>query len=133
MTSHDMINAVYEGVGAVLISLNIRRLLRDKTVKGVSLWPGAWWTCWGAWNVYFYSAVNTPASFYAGIAVVLANATWLGLAVHYARRGWRPGDPNLPKPPLGMRPCFCRAGRRHAQRRAGAFVCRSCGGVGGVR
>jgi hypothetical protein len=85
MSPHDAINAVFEGGGAIFLCLNVRRLLKDKSVKGVSLLTTSWWTAWGFWNVYFYSAVNTPASFYAGIAVVLVNAVWLGLAVHYAR------------------------------------------------
>jgi hypothetical protein len=86
VTSHDAINAVFEGGGAIFLCLNVRRLIKDKSVKGVSLLTTSWWTAWGFWNVYFYSAVNTPASFYAGIAVVFVNAMWLGLAVRYARK-----------------------------------------------
>jgi hypothetical protein len=85
VTSHDAINAAFEGGGAIFLCLNVRRLLKDKSVKGVSLLATSWWTAWGFWNVYFYSAVNTPASFWAGIAVVLVNAVWLCLAVYYAR------------------------------------------------
>jgi hypothetical protein len=85
MTTHDAINAVFEGGGAIFLCLNVRRLLKDKSVKGVSLLTTSWWTTWGFWNVYFYSAVNTPASFYAGIAVVIVNAVWLGLALWFAR------------------------------------------------
>jgi hypothetical protein len=85
MTTHDAINAVFEGGGAIFLCLNVRRLLRDRSVKGVSLLTTGWWTAWGFWNVYFYSAVNTPASFFAGIAVVVVNAVWLALAIYYAR------------------------------------------------
>lgn len=105
MTAHDAINAIFEGGGAVFLCLNVRRLLRDKSVKGVSLLTTSWWTAWGFWNVYFYSAVNTPASFYAGIAVVLVNAAWLALAVYYSRWPDGPNPPTLPLgPPLGPRP-----------------------------
>ncbi len=86
MTTHDLINAVFEGGGAIFLCLNVRRLLKDRSVKGVSLLTTSWWTAWGFWNVAFYSAVNTPASFWAGIAVVIVNAVWLALALHYARR-----------------------------------------------
>src|SRR3954471_16885452 len=92
MTTHDAIHAVFEGGGAIFLCLNVRRLLKDKSVKGVSLLTTSWWTAWGFWNVYFYSAVNTPASYYAGIAVVLVNAVWLGLAVHFARAEKRAAD-----------------------------------------
>ncbi len=87
MTTHDLINAIFEGGGACFLLLNVRRLLKDKSVKGVSLLTTAWWTAWGFWNVYFYAAVSCSASFWAGIAVVLANAVWLALAVYYARAG----------------------------------------------
>lgn len=86
MTFHDAINAMFEGGGALFLLLNVRRLLRDRSVKGVSLITTSWWTLWGFWNVYFYSAVQTPASFWAGIAVVIVNALWLGLAVYFARK-----------------------------------------------
>jgi len=95
MTAHDAINAVFEGGGAIFLCLNVRRLLKDRSVKGVSLLTTSWWTAWGFWNVYFYRAVGTPASFYAGIAVVLVNAVWLGLAVYYARRP-EPASPPCP-------------------------------------
>lgn len=86
MTPHDLINAIFEGGGALFLCLNIRRLLKDRSVKGVSLVTTSWWTAWGFWNVYFYAAVSCSASFWAGLAVVVANAVWLGLAVYYARQ-----------------------------------------------
>lgn len=85
MTTHDAINAVFEGGGAIALCLNVRRLLKDKSVKGVSLLTTSWWTAWGFWNVYFYAAVSCAASFWAGLAVVIVNAVWLGLALRYAR------------------------------------------------
>lgn len=86
MTYVDAVNAIFEGGGACFLLLNVRRLLKDRSVKGVSLLTTSWWTAWGFWNVHFYAAVGTPASFYAGIAVVLVNAVWLGLAVRFARQ-----------------------------------------------
>ncbi len=85
MTTHDAINAVFEGGGAIFLCLNVRRLLKDRSVKGVSLLTTSWWTAWGFWNVYFYAAVSCAASFWAGLAVVCVNAVWLCLALHYAR------------------------------------------------
>jgi hypothetical protein len=88
MTFHDAINAGFEAGLAVMIANNIRCLYRDKQVKGFSLWTVTWVTAWGFWNLYYYPAVNSPLSFWAGIAVVLANATWLGLALYYVRRDY---------------------------------------------
>ena len=61
MTPHDAINAAFEAGGAIFLCLNVRRLLKDRSVKGVSLWASAYWFGWSLFNVYFYSAVNTPA------------------------------------------------------------------------
>lgn len=85
MTTHDLINACFEGGGAIFLCLNVRRLLKDKSVKGVSLLTTSWWTAWGFWNVYFYAAVSCAASFWAGIAVLAVQAVWVVLALHFAR------------------------------------------------
>jgi hypothetical protein len=66
MLNPDTINAVFEGGGACLLCLNVRRLWRDKTLQGVSLFPTIWWNIWGFWNVYYYAALSQPASFWAG-------------------------------------------------------------------
>lgn len=80
----DTINALFELGGALLTALNIRALLRDKTTKGV-VWPvNAFFTAWGAWNLYYYPALGQWISFAAGVLLVAANAVWVGLAVHYA-------------------------------------------------
>ena len=86
MSTVDLINACFEGGGAVLLTLNVRKLLRDKTVSGVSLIPVAWWNVWGFWNVYYYWAVSCLASMCAGVGVVLLNTIWLGLALYYRSR-----------------------------------------------
>ena len=107
MTHVDAINAAFEGGGACLLCVNVYRLRRDKTVKGVSLWPAAWWNVWGFWNVYFYSAVGTPASFWAGVAVVLVNTVWFGHALYYltaeeraARRQFEAAMGGRPEPSI---------------------------------
>lgn len=79
----DQINAVFEFLSAVFISMNVRRLYRDKKVAGVSLWPTAFFTSWCVWNLYFYPALGQWWSFGAGILIGLVNATWLTLAVYY--------------------------------------------------
>jgi hypothetical protein len=79
----DTINAIFEGGGALLLLANIRRLYRDKRLAGVSLIPTVWWNLWGFWNVYFYHAIGTVLSFYAGIGVLVANTVWVALALYY--------------------------------------------------
>jgi len=82
----DTINALFESGGAVLLWLNVRRLLRDKCLRGVSLVPVLWYTSWGAWNLVYYYGLGQLYSWAAGIGVFLANAVWVGLALYYRGR-----------------------------------------------
>jgi hypothetical protein len=66
--------------------LNVRCLLRDRKVAGVSLLPTAWFSAWGIWNAYFYWHLGLILSWSAGVAVVLVNATWVGLALWFGRK-----------------------------------------------
>ena len=86
MTSTDIVNACFEGGGACLLCMNIRRLVKDKRLAGVSLVPTVWCNLWGFWNVWFYHVMGTTASFYAGIGVLTANTVWVGLALFYRFR-----------------------------------------------
>lgn len=86
MLNNDAINAFFELGGAVLIWLNVRRLHRDKMVRGV-FWPvNVFYTAWGVWNVYYYPALGQTLSFWAGLGVVLGNAAWCALAWRYRGR-----------------------------------------------
>jgi len=79
----DMINGSFELFSAMLILLNVRLLLRDKKVQGVSLIPTAFFTLWACWNLFFYSNLEQWYSFYGGIFLLTVNAIWLGLAYKY--------------------------------------------------
>jgi hypothetical protein len=88
MTS-DIINSLFEGGGAALLTLNVRRLYRDKTLSGVSIFPTIWWNLWGFWNVYYYRALHQSLSWVAGLAVVTLNTIWVVLALFYGVRARR--------------------------------------------
>jgi hypothetical protein len=75
----DHINAFFEGGGALLQLLNIRQLLRDRTVRGVHWLPLSFWTVWGFWNVEYYSNLTQWWSFTCGIGVVACNCVNLFL------------------------------------------------------
>lgn len=83
----DAINGCFEFMGAILLLLNVRRLLRDKRIAGVSLLPTAFFTAWGLWNMLYYPHLGQWWSFCGGVAVVVVNATWVALAVYYNARG----------------------------------------------
>lgn len=85
----DEVNAVFEMGSAILLTLNVTSLMKDKRVSGVSIVPTAWFSLWGAWNLYYYKAMEQPLSRAAGFLVVLVNTAWVVLALYYSRK-WRP-------------------------------------------
>ena len=130
MTTHDTINAIFEAGGACFLCLNIRRLLKDKSVKGVSLITTTWWTAWGFWNVYFYAAVSCALSFWAGLAVVCANFVWLGLAVHFAsveRQAKHEAQWEILAQRLGLREPGCRHSAYSTDGNGAPLRCVDCG------
>ena len=82
----DFINGSFEVVGGLLCWVNVKRLLKDKTIQGV-YWPiQAFFTSWGVWNLYYYPTLHQWASFVGGIFLVLGNGTWVIMAAYYERK-----------------------------------------------
>ena len=79
----DLVNALFETVGAVLTWRDVRILFRDKHVAGVSWWARGWWGMWGAFNVVYYYGVGHPLSMYAGAVLTLGNLAWTYMAMRY--------------------------------------------------
>jgi hypothetical protein len=86
MNKADIFNGLFELVGAVLQWLNVRKLLRDREVKGV-YWPiTAFHVTWGAWNMYFYTSVDAPWSVAGASVLLAANMVWVTLAIMYRKK-----------------------------------------------
>lgn len=81
--NYDLVNALFELGGAVMLWLDVARLLRDRQLRGVYLPVRFFFLSWGVWNVFYYPAIGQTASFFAGLSVVAANAAWCGLAWRY--------------------------------------------------
>jgi len=86
MTWQDLANAIKEVVAGLFCWNNVRLLIRDKEVKGVSILTVVFFSLWGYWNLYYYPWLNQILSFIGGIVVVSANTTWVILAVYYTRK-----------------------------------------------
>ncbi len=82
----DAGNAAFESAGAILMWRNVLQLRRDKQVRGV-YWPAwAFFAVWGMWNVFYYGpALGQWLSWWAGLALVSGNLTWVFLAFKYRR------------------------------------------------
>lgn len=81
--TNDLINGGFELVGAFFIFMNVRQILRDKTVKGV-YWPAtAFFAAWGLWNLFYYPSLDQWISFSAGILIFGFNLVWIWLTIYY--------------------------------------------------
>ena len=83
----DQINGAFEAGLAVMLFLNLRRLMKDKEVKGFDYKVVVFTTAWGFFNLIYYPSLGQWWSFYGGIAVVAMNSAWLALLLYYKRTG----------------------------------------------
>jgi hypothetical protein len=79
----DVVNAIFECGGAVILWMNVHRLYQDKKVSGVSIAPFVFYAAWGIWNPFYYQNLGQTLSAIAGIGVLLANLAWLALFFWY--------------------------------------------------
>ena len=57
MQNVDLINGLFELVGITFAWANVRKLRKEKEVKGV-FWPGqTFWVAWGFWNLIYYPII----------------------------------------------------------------------------
>jgi hypothetical protein len=82
-TIPDLINGTFELGGGILCWLNVQRLRKDRRVQGVDWRVSAFFSAWGFWNLFYYPSLHQWASFAGGILLVLANTTWVALALWY--------------------------------------------------
>lgn len=73
----DMINGSFEFLAAFFLMFHIRRVFKDKEVKGASIVATTFFTAWGFWNLFYYPHLGQWFSFYGGLAIVSMNFLWL--------------------------------------------------------
>ena len=83
--SPDFINGGFEAVGGIMTWFNVRRLLKDKKVRGVDWRIAGFWSSWSLWNIVYYPLLNQPLSWLAGLVLAVGNLAWLGLAYIYRK------------------------------------------------
>lgn len=82
----DFINGLFEGLGALMICISIRRVLIDRMSRGVSPWSILFFTVWGYWNLYFYAHLGQSWSLSGAVLMVASNTTRVGLLIYYRRK-----------------------------------------------
>lgn len=85
--SPDMINALFEFGGSLVLARNCWTLCKDKVVKGWHWHSVAFFGMWGLWNLFYYPHLDQWWSFLAGLLLVGVNLTWLCQVWYYAQ--WR--------------------------------------------
>ncbi len=81
--SGDIVNALFEFGGSIAVWHNVRTLLRDKKVRGVSLMTVGFFTVWGFWNLYYYPSLGQTWSTIAGVFLCMGNLAWIILALRW--------------------------------------------------
>ncbi len=84
--SPDLVNGLFEFGGACFLTLRLRRLYRDKLVRGADWRATAFFGAWGYWNLYYYPHLDQMWSFAGGSAIVAVNTTLVGMMLYYIRR-----------------------------------------------
>lgn len=84
----DIINGCFEGFSSLFILNHVRVLWKTRQAYGISLTSNLFFTAWGIWNIYYYPSLDQMVSFYAGIAILLANICW-NFSIWYIRRQQR--------------------------------------------
>ena len=86
MDFNDLVNGIFELIGAFFAWVNAYKLFKDKEIKGV-YWPiWIFYTAWGGWNLWYYPALNQWLSFIAGALLTGGNLAWVVLAIIFFRR-----------------------------------------------
>src|SRR5574340_575972 len=78
----DLINGIFEISGGILIWNNVKRLWKDKEVKGIDWKVNMFFSSWSVWNLMFYSSVNCWLSVIGSGILMLGNVSWVGLYVY---------------------------------------------------
>lgn len=73
-------------MGAAFTLLSVRQLWRDRRIAGVHWAPTVYFFAWGCWNLFYYPSLGQWFSFAGGVAILIANALWLGSLVWFTRR-----------------------------------------------
>ncbi len=84
---NDLINGCFELIGGITSLNNCRIILKDKEVKGLSIYSMLFFISWGLYNLYFYPSIGQEFSFYGAVMMVISNITWSILAIYFSYKG----------------------------------------------
>jgi len=84
----DIINASFEAFASIFLLNHVVALWRSKQARGISLISTIFFSIWGIWNTIYYPQIGQVFSFYAGVAVLIANSIWVA-SIIYIRKCYK--------------------------------------------
>jgi hypothetical protein len=81
----DMLNGLFELFGAGFIALSVRKLHRERIVRGISWGHVAFFMVWGYWNLYYYPSLDQWFSFVGGLGIVAMNTVYFAQLVYFTQ------------------------------------------------
>ena len=86
MNVADLCKGLFElGAGGVIL-LNVRQVLRDRSVWGVHWWPSAYFVMEGIYNGFYFPLLGQWLAFCGNAGVTLANVWYVALLIRYSRK-----------------------------------------------
>lgn len=86
---YDLANSVFQFGGALIAVLNVRAILRDHELRGVSIVAPFFFTSWGLFNLFYYVHLEQWFSLATSVLLFGANAAWMSLIVLYRLQSTR--------------------------------------------
>lgn len=84
MTS-DTINSLFEVGGGCAMWYNVKKVLKDKKVKGFSWISSLLFLFWAGWNVNYYDVLKQYSSEVAALFLLTGQWSWTFLAWYYRK------------------------------------------------
>ena len=83
VTTPDTLNGIFETGGGILQWISVRKLMRDKCIKGM-YWPTTlFFALWGLWNLFYFPNIHQLMSFIGSLVIVTGNIAWVVYAIKY--------------------------------------------------
>lgn len=79
----DVINGIWELVGAIFIIPSIMNIIKTKVSNGITWHTQTFFLSWGLWNVFFYPYNGFTYSFIGGLVLAVVNIVWLILILKH--------------------------------------------------
>jgi hypothetical protein len=82
----DLVNGSLEVACSVMLWFDVRALVRDRSVQGVSLLARFFFWGWSIWNLWWYPHLGQTLSFAGAVAVMLPQTIWVFLLIKWRQR-----------------------------------------------